>query len=110
VALRPQSGGQNRGPTSEFRVNHPGLRMQKVGECLGKQLFGSIGGTDRREQEGDRGSCRVTRSIQVEPVAFDPHLRLVHAPGFVCRFHNTETDDGSASQRIIAIPQRTRVR
>jgi hypothetical protein len=43
-------------------------------------------------------------------VAFDPHLRLVHAPGFVCRFHNTETDDGSASQRIIAIPQRTRVR
>src|SRR5262249_8978387 len=39
----------------------------------------------RREEEIDRRSRRIDSSIEVEPAAFDPHVSLIHPPGFVGR-------------------------
>src|SRR5205823_2316274 len=47
--------------------------------------LGGIGRTKRREEEIDCRSRRVDSSIEVKPTAFNPHIGLIHAPGFVGR-------------------------
>src|SRR5438309_5708548 len=68
-----------------IRVDDARLRMRQIAQSLAKQPLGSIGIAERRQQEINRGSGRVDRSIQVTPAALHPNVGLVDTPGFVGR-------------------------
>src|SRR5947199_2904648 len=72
-----------------IRVDDARLRMRQIAQSLAKQALGSIGIAERRQQEINRGACRIDRSIQVAPAALHPNVGLVDTPRPVGRFEMT---------------------
>src|SRR5271169_6780772 len=59
--------------------------MGSIAERLAKQPLGSIGVTERRQQEIDGGTRGIDGPIQVAPATLHANVGFVHSPGLVGR-------------------------
>ncbi len=67
----------------QIRIDDARLRLRRGAQSLAKQPFGSIGITQRRQQEVNCGTRRIDRSIQVTPATFHLDVSLVDTPRLV---------------------------